>query len=84
MLHSLVINKREGAMDDRERIARLEVTVDKHDEQFARIDHRFDRLEDKMEAGFAEMRMEFAKTTRWLIGLTVAMIGIVIKLVISS
>ncbi len=86
-------------MDDRERIARLESTVDAFRQQFDRIDQRFDRLEDRMERGFreqreyidrglAELRVELTKTTRWMIGILVtygiAIVGLLIKVGFGS
>jgi hypothetical protein len=68
----------EEQMDDRERIARLEATVDAHDKQFDRIDQSLRDLHDTMERGFAELRGEIAKLTRWMVGTTVTLgIGIV-------
>ncbi len=76
-------------MDDRERLARVEAVVEKHDEQFARmdhrfdgIDHRFDRLEDSLASLRTKMHSEFVKITGWQIGMTVAILGIVVKLVL--
>lgn len=43
-------------MDDRERIARVEATVDAHSKQFDRIDQSMRDLRDSMERGFAEQR----------------------------
>jgi uncharacterized coiled-coil protein SlyX len=68
----------EEPMDDRERIARLEATVDAQDKQFDRIDQSLRDLHDTMERGFAELRGEIAKLTRWTVGTTVTLgIGIV-------
>jgi tetrahydromethanopterin S-methyltransferase subunit G len=78
----------EDPMDDRERIAKLESTVDAHCQQFDRIEHRFDRLEDRMERGFAELRGDIAKLTRWMVGMFVtygiAIVGLLIKVGFGS
>jgi hypothetical protein len=46
----------EEPMDDRERIARVEATVDAHSKQFDRIDQSMRDLRDTMDRGFAEQR----------------------------
>jgi hypothetical protein len=72
----------EESMDDRERIARVEATVDAHSKQFDRIDQSLrdlrvhtDRglaeLRDHMDRGFAELRSELTKTTRGIVGILV-------------
>jgi hypothetical protein len=72
----------EEPMDDRERIARVEATVDAHSKQFDRIDQSMRDLRDSMDRGFAEqraymdrnfseLRTELAKLTRWMVGITV-------------
>ncbi len=81
-------------MDDRERIAKLEATMDAYSQRFDRIDQTLVRLEDRMERGFreqreyidrslAELRSELTKTTRWMIGILVtygiAIVGLVVK-----
>ncbi len=86
-------------MDDRERIARLEATVDAHRQQFERIEQRFDRLEDRMDQGFreqreyidrglAELRGELTKMTRWMVGIFVtygiAIVGLLVKVGFGS
>lgn len=45
-------------MDDRERIARLEATVDSHAAQFDRIEQALARLQDHTDRGFLELRVE--------------------------
>ncbi len=115
-------------MDDRERIARLEATVDAHSAQFDRIEQALARLQehtdcgfrklrdhhaislrdlrdhndsamrdlrdhndmalrdlrDHTETGFAEMRREMTRMTRWMVGICVtygiAIVGILAKI----
>jgi uncharacterized coiled-coil protein SlyX len=73
----------EEPKNDRERIARLEATVDAQDKQFDRIDQSLRDLHDTMERGFAELRGEIAKLTRWMVGITVTLAvgiaGILVK-----
>jgi hypothetical protein len=78
----------EELMDDRERIARLEATMDAHSQRFDRIDQSLVRLEDKMDRGFAELRGEMAKITRWMVGIFVtygiAIVGLMAKMALGS
>ncbi len=78
-------------MDYGERLAKVEAEVDSLREQLGeiraeqvRLREGLDKLREHMDRGFAGIRAEMAKTTRWLVGLTItygmAIIGMMAKM----
>ncbi|WP_342118193.1 hypothetical protein [Pseudoduganella sp. OTU4001] len=71
-------------MDHGERIAKLEAEVDFLREQWRQILAEQVRLRDHMDRGFAELRQEMSRNTRWLIGLGVtygaAIVGLMARM----
>ena len=67
-----------------ERSAMVEPEVDSIKTQLHEIKEEQVRLREHMDRGFAEIRAEQAKTTRWLVGLTTtygtAIIGMMAKM----
>lgn len=78
-------------MDYGERLAKVETEVDSIKDQLREIKEEQirlregqDKLRDHMDRGFAELRAELSRTTRWLIGLGIsyglAIIGLLAKI----
>ncbi|WP_374585272.1 hypothetical protein [Pseudoduganella sp.] len=71
-------------MEQGERIARLEAEVDFLREQWRQIVAEQVRLREHMDRGFAELRAEMARNTRWMIGIAVtygtAILGMMAKM----
>ena len=71
-------------MDRWERLAKVETEVDTIKEHLREIKAEQVRLREHMDRGFAEIRAEQAKTTRWLVSLTItygtAIVGMMAKL----
>lgn len=71
-------------MDHGERLAKLEAEVDYIRETLVEIKGEQVRLRDHMDRGFAELRTEMAKNTRWMIGIAVtygtAILGMMAKM----
>lgn len=77
-------------MDHGERIAKLEAEVNSIKDSLVeiraeqvRLREGQEKLRDHMDRGFAELRTEMARTTRWLIGMGIsyglAIIGLIAK-----
>lgn len=58
-------------MDHGERIAKLEIEVDHIREALVEIKGEQIRLREHMDRGFAELRAEMARNTRWMIGIAI-------------
>lgn len=71
-------------MDHGERIAKSEAEVDYIRETLVEIKGEQVRLRDHMDRGFAELRTEMAKNTRWMIGIAItygtAILGMMAKM----
>lgn len=71
-------------MDYGERLAKVEAEVDSIKGQLQDIKDEQVRLREHMDRGFAEMRAEQARATRWLIGMGisygVAIVGLIAKI----
>ncbi|MYN02255.1 hypothetical protein GTP41_09080 [Pseudoduganella sp. DS3] len=71
-------------MDHGERLAKLEAEVDYIRETLVEIKGEQVRLRDHIDRGFAELRTEMAKNTRWMIGIAVtygtAILGMMAKM----
>ena len=71
------------AMDDRERLAQLEVRVEEQggrlielSQQVVRLGLKVDALADRMDRKFDDLRGEMAKQFRWTIGVMVTLAGL--------
>jgi len=67
-------------MDDRERIAKVETGVASMQKDIDRLYGAIETLREHMDRGFEAIRKEHAITTRWLVGLTIMMAGMVGRL----
>lgn len=71
------------AMDDRERLAQLEVRVEEQggrlielSQQVVSLGLKVDALADRMDRKFDDLRNEMAKQFRWTIGVMVSLAGL--------
>ena len=63
-------------MDDIERIAKAEERVESTQRDINRLYDAVDHLREHMDDGFRDLRKELAITTRWLVGLTLLIVGL--------
>ena len=75
------------AMDDRERLAQLEVRVEEQggrlielSQQVVSLGVKVDALADRMDRKFDDLRSEMAKQFRWTIGVMVSLAGVMMSL----
>lgn len=63
-------------MDDSERIAKAGAQVENMQRDINRLYDSVDRLREHMDKGFSDIRKELAVTTRWLVALTLLIVGL--------
>ncbi len=76
-----------GAIDDRERLAQLEVRVEEQggrlielSQQVRNLDLKIDALSERMDRKFDDLRSEMSRQFRWTLGVMLTLAGLVAAL----